>query len=107
MVQALTEKLEHTRLVEKERVAQCHKESSWQVRQSYLYQKEKEQSRQSKVPDCKGERVKGSKSHTLVRERDIRAGAYRGKKERVNFTMKEGRFQAGEGGQARKATREK
>ena len=30
---------------------QCHRESSWQVRQSRLYQKEKEQSRQYKAPD--------------------------------------------------------
>ena len=34
---------------------QCHRESSWQVRRSRLCQKEKEQSRLSRVPDHEGE----------------------------------------------------
>ena len=32
---------------------QCHRENSWQVRQSRLCQKEREQSRLSKARDCK------------------------------------------------------
>ena len=41
---------------EKERVISKDRESSWQVRQSRLYQKEKEQRRLSKAPDRTGER---------------------------------------------------
>ena len=52
MAQASAEKLEHTELAEKKRVASVP-ESSWQVRQSGLCQKEKEQGRQSRVPDRK------------------------------------------------------
>ena len=55
MAQASAEKLEHTGPAEKERVASVP-ESSWQVRQSRLYQKEKEQNRLSRVPDRKGGR---------------------------------------------------
>ena len=58
---------------------QCHRESSWQVRRSRPCQKEKEQSRQSRVPDHEEERVKVGKSRTLARERGIRAGAWCGK----------------------------
>ena len=47
-------KLEHTGPAEKERVAQRHRESSWQERRSRLCQKEKEQSRLSRVPDHGG-----------------------------------------------------
>ena len=36
---------------------QCHRQNSWQVRQSRSCQEEKEQSRQSRVPDHEGERV--------------------------------------------------
>ena len=51
MVQASAEKLEHTGPAE--RWPQCHRKSSWQERQSRLYQRGKEQSRLSKTPDCK------------------------------------------------------
>ena len=78
LAQASAEKLEHTGPAEKEKVSlQCHRESSWQVRQSRLCQKE--QSSQSKVPDREGERVKVSKSCTLARKRGIRARAWSGK----------------------------
>ena len=58
---------------------QCHRESSWQERRSRPCQKKKEKSRQSKVPDREGERVKLSESRTLARETGIRARAWRGK----------------------------
>ena len=54
-------------------------ESSWQERWSRLCQKEKEQSRLSRVPDHEGERVKVGKCRTLARKKGIRAGAWRGK----------------------------
>ena len=50
---------------------QCHRESSWQVRLSRLFQEEKEQSRQSRVPDHEGERVKVGESRTLGSKREI------------------------------------
>ena len=49
----------------------------------------------------RGERVKVGKSRTLARER----GSEREHgEERVDFTVKEGRFQGGKGGHARRAS---
>ncbi len=47
---------------------QCHRESSWQERESCPCQEDKEQS------IMRGERVKVGESPTLARERAIRAG---------------------------------
>ena len=70
---------------------QCHRESSWQVRRSRLYRKEKEQSRLSKAPDHEGKRAKVGESRTLAREG---GGSEREHGvERVDSTVKEGRFQ--------------
>ena len=55
-------------LLKRKEWPQFHRESSWHVHWSHLFQKEKEQSRQSRVPDHKGERVKVSESCTLTRE---------------------------------------
>ena len=50
---------------------QCHRESSWQERQSRPCQKEKEQSRQSRVPDHEGgESQDGREPHLGEREGD-------------------------------------
>ena len=74
MAQASAEKLEHTGPAEKERVASVpQRESSWQERRSRLYQKEKEQSRLSRVPHQEEKASQGK------RERGIRAGAWSGK----------------------------
>ena len=95
MTQTSAEKLENTRPAEKERVASMpQRESSRQVRNSLLCQKEKEQSRQSRVPDHERKRVKVGESRTLARERRIRARAWRGKgglhrEERQILTRKE------------------
>ena len=70
---------------------QCHRESSWQERRSRLYQNEKEQSRLSRVPDHEGGESQGEREHG---------------NERVDSTVKEGRFQGGKGGQARRASLE-
>ena len=89
MAQASVEKLEHTGPAEKERVASVpQKESNWQVRRSRLCQKEKEQSRQSKAPDCKGGGSQG---------RD-RSGACRG----IDGFYSEGRQIPRRGGRASK-----
>ena len=54
MAQASAEKLEQTGPAEKKEWPQCHRESSsWQIRQSRLCQKRKEQSRLSRAPDRK------------------------------------------------------
>ena len=50
---------------------QCHRESSWQERRSRLCQKEKEQSRLSRVPDHEGgESQDGREPHLGEREGD-------------------------------------
>ena len=67
---------------------QCHRESSWQERRSRPCQKEKEQNRLSKAPDHEG---RSEREHG---------------EERVDSTVKEGRFQGGQGAQARRASLE-
>ena len=70
MAQASAKKLELTGPAEKERVASVP-ESSWQVRQSRVFQKEKEQSRLSGVPDRKlGESQGEREPHLGEREGD-------------------------------------
>ena len=77
---------------------QCHRESSWQVRRNRPCQKEKEQSLLSKAPDHeKVESQGGREPHLGERGRSEREHGV----ERVNSTVKEGRFQGGQGGQAR------
>ena len=65
---------------------QCQRESSWQERRSHLFQKEKEQSRQSRVPDHEGGESQDEREP---------------EEERADSTVKESRFQGGKGGQAR------
>ena len=74
MVQALAEKLEHTGPAESKEWPQCHKESSWQVRQSHLCQKKKEQSRQSRVPDHEGRESQGGREQHLGEKGGNRSG---------------------------------
>ena len=52
MAQASAEKLKQNRLAEKRRVASRPQRGSWHGHQSRLCQKNKEQSRQFKSPDC-------------------------------------------------------
>ena len=68
MAQASAENLSILGLLKKKEWSQCHRESSWQVRRSRRCQKEKEQSRLSRVPDHEGESVKEGESRTLARE---------------------------------------
>ena len=77
---------------------QYHRESSWQERCSRPCQKEKEQSRLSKAPDHEGERA----APCRVRE----GSELEHEEERVDSTIKEGRFQGGQGGQATRASLE-
>ena len=65
-------------LLKRKESPQCHRESGLQVRQSRLCQKE--QSRQSRVPDREGEKSQGERErHLCERGRRIRARAWRGK----------------------------
>ena len=58
-------------IIKRKEWPQCHRESSWQVRQSRFCQKEKEQSRQSRVPDHEGgESQGGRESHLGEKEVD-------------------------------------
>ena len=101
MAQASAEKLEHTGPAEKERVASVpQRESSWQERRSRPCQKEKEQSRLSKAPDHeRGESQDGREPHLGERGGSEREHGV----EKVDSTVNKGRFQGGQGGQARRA----
>ena len=65
MAQASAEKLKHTGPAEKKEWPQCHRESSWQVRRSRRYQKEKEQSHLSRVPDHEAGESQGDREPHL------------------------------------------
>ena len=66
MAQASAEKLEQTGPAEKERVTSVpQRESSWQERRSRPCQKEKEQSRLSRVPDHEGGESQGGREPHL------------------------------------------
>ena len=80
---------------------QCHRESSWQVRQSRLCQKEKEQSGLSKATDHGGGESQDEREPHLGE----RGGSEREHGvEKVDSTVKKCRFQGGQGGQARRAS---
>ena len=57
-------------LLKRKEWPRCHRESSWQVRRSHPCQEEKEQSRQSRVPDHEGGETQGGREpHLGERER--------------------------------------
>ena len=85
-------------LLKRKEWPQCHRESSWQVRWSRPCQKENKQSRQSKVPDHERGESQGELEPLL----DEREGEH--EEERVDSTVKEGKFQRGKGGQAIRAS---
>ena len=66
-------------LLKRKQWPQCHRESSFQVRQSLLCQKEKKQSHLSKAPDRKLGESQGEREPHLGERREIRVGASRGK----------------------------
>ena len=104
MAQASAEKLEHTGPAEKERVASVPQREQFARTPEPPLPKGKgtEPSIQSTRPWGE-ERVKVGESHTLASERgsEREHGV-----ERVDSTIKEGRFQGGNGGQARRASLE-
>ena len=75
MAQALTEKLEHSGPAQKKEWPECHRESSWQVRQSRLCQKGKKQSSLSRAPGRKEsiwcQRGKEEQQQSKEKERSI------------------------------------
>ena len=101
MAQASAEKLEHTGPAEKERVASAPRREQMASRPC---QKQKKQSRLSKAPDHEmGESQGGRQPHLGKREGESER-EHGG--ERVDSTVKEGRFQGVKGRQARKASLE-
>ena len=63
-------------LMKRKEWPQCHREGSWQVRQSRLCQEKKEQRRQSRVPDHKGGESQGGREpHLGEKKRGIRVEA--------------------------------
>ena len=75
-----SKKLEHTGPAEKERVASVPQREQLVIRQSRLCQKEKEQSRLSRAPNHEEGESRGGREPNLdEREREMRAGAWRGK----------------------------
>ena len=92
MAQTSAEILNILGLLKRKEWPQCHRESSWQVRQSRPCQEEKEQSRQSRVPDREGGQSQGGRElHLREKERSEREH----EEERVDSTVKESRFQGG------------
>ena len=91
MAPASAEKPEHTGPAKKERVASVP-ENNWQVRQSRPCQKEKKQSCLSRVPDRKVKKSQGEREPHLGEKKRDQGGSM----ERVDSTVKEGRFQAGD-----------
>ena len=87
---------------------QCHRESSGQERRSRPCQKEKEQSRLSGVPYHEGGESQDGREPHLGESEGIRARVRGSKREygveRVESTVKEGRFQGEQGEQARRAS---
>ena len=79
-----------------------HRESSWQERRSRSCQEE--QSRQSSVPNHEGGRE--SRWARAAPWRETGGLEREHEEERVDSTVKEGRFQGGKGGQARRASLE-
>ena len=59
-------KTEHTGPAKRRDWSQCHKKSSWQVRQSRFCQKEKEKSRLSRPPDREVGESQGKQGGTQV-----------------------------------------
>ena len=87
---------------QKKKVASVLQRSA--VRQSNLCQKEREQSRLSRASDCEvGESPSEREPHDGERERERGIKRDYGE-EKVDSTVKEDRFQGGEGGQAQRTS---
>ena len=84
-------------LLKRKEWPQCHRESNWQVHWSRPCQKEKEQSRLSKISDHEGGAAPWREREGSQREHG---------KEKVDSTMNKGRLHGGKGGQARRASLE-
>ena len=101
MAQASVEKLEHTGPAVKERVASRPQREQLAKTPEPLLPKGKGTEPSVQSTSREGEIVKVSEIRTLARER----GSEREhEEERVDSIVKEGRFQGGEGGQARRAS---
>ena len=86
-------------LLKRKERPQCHREGSWQVRQSHLCQKEKEQSRLCKAPDCKVGESQGEREPHVCKRGMDHSGSMERKKYRLH---REGRQILGRKGRASK-----
>ena len=103
MAQASAEKFKHTGPGEKERVASLPQREQLANTPEPPLPKRKGTEPLSRVTIHEGERVKVGESRTLGN----RGGSeWEHEEERVDSTVKEGKFQGGEGGQTRKASLE-
>ena len=102
MAQASTEKLEHTGLAEKERVVSVPQtEQLASTPEPPLPKGKRNRAVCPKHHIVRWERVKVSESGTLARDREGSEREY--EEERVDSTVKEDKFQGGQGEQARRA----
>ena len=88
-------------LLKRKEWLQCHRENSWQIRQSRLCLKKKKQNCLSKVPDREVGESQGEREPHLGEKEGNQNGSMNSKG--VDSTVKEGRFQEGEGGKVRRA----
>ena len=100
MAQASAEKLKHTGPAKKERVASMPQREQLASVPEPPCQKEK--IRQSRVPDH--ERGRDSRWARAAPWREKEGSEWEHEKERVDSTVKEGRFQGGKQGQAKRAS---
>ena len=80
-------------LLKRKEWPQCHRESSWQVRQSRPCQKEKEQSRLSKAPDHEGGESQSGREPHLGESEGDQSESMEWKGWTPRRARKEGRFQ--------------
>ena len=93
MAQALAENLNTLGLPKRREWPEDPKNSCCQVRQSHLFQKEKEMRRLSRSLDCGVEEIQGEQEPHLVEKERVKAEHG---EEKVDSTVKQGRFKGSE-----------
>ena len=102
MAQASAEKLEHTGRAEKERVVSVpQREQLASTLEPFFAKRKRNRAVCPEYQIMRRERVKVGESRTLVR---VGGSEREHGEKRVDSTVKEGRFQGGQGGQARRAS---
>ena len=102
MAQASAENFNILSLLKRKEWLQCNKESSCQVRQAAFTKRKRNRAVCPNYQIMRWEKVKVSESHLREIER-VRAGGWGGNSG-LHSKERQGRFQEGEGGQARRAS---